>query len=86
MLAQARLVRARAQGQQVAVQQEAVPIMRGAQAERRRPQCHQPPEEERLARVAVLQLRLERRQHERENEHGERHHGEGKVHHAGMRG
>lgn len=85
MLAQARPVRARAQGQQVAVQQEAVPV-RGAQAERGRPQC-QPPEEERLARVARLQPRLERRQRERENEHhGERHHGEGKVHRAGVRG
>lgn len=82
MLAQARPVRTRTQGQQVAVQQEAVPE-HGVQAERSGPQC-QPPEEERLARIARFQPRLERRQRERENEH-ERHHGEGKVQRAGMR-
>jgi len=82
VLAQVRPVCARAQGQQVAIQQEAFP-MRGAQAERCRPQC-QPSEEKRLPRIARFQPRLERRQ--RENEHYERNHGEGKVHHAGIRG
>lgn len=80
MLAQARLVRARAQGQQVALQQEA--SVRCAQAERGRPERQ--PEEERLARVSHIS-RVERRQRRRlhEDRHRERH--QGKVHRAGTR-
>lgn len=86
VLAEARPVRARAQGQQVAVQQEAA--VRGAQAERRRPERQ--PEEERLARVARLS-RVEPSQHDRvrcrrEDQRRERYHRsrQGKVRRAGI--
>jgi len=84
MPAQARFVRAYAQGQQITIQQEAIHEY-DVQTNRRRPE-HQPAEEERLARVAGFQHRIEHHQYQREDKHDKRRHGEGKVHHTGIKG
>jgi len=84
MPAQAWSVRAHAQGQQVTIQQEAI-YEYDVQANRRRSE-YELAEEERLARVARFQHRVERHQHQREGKHGKRCHGEGKIYHTGIRG